>query len=128
MSKKTRNTEQRKIILKELQKMTSHPTAFELFKKVQKRMPDIGLATIYRTLDFMEKKNKIIKLKSKDKEARYDGRIDKHCHLICKGCSFIADITDVKKIIIKSEQLKRSGFTIDPTYVEMFGVCKKCSL
>jgi Fur family transcriptional regulator, ferric uptake regulator len=126
INKKERNSHQRKMILDILKKDKSHPTAKQLFKMVQKQMPDIGFATIYRNLDYLEKNNKIIKLRSKDKEARYDGLTSKHCHLICKKCSGILDLTDVEEITIKSDQLKRSKFILDPTYAEIFGVCRNC--
>ena len=125
-NKKSRKSNQRKVILEELKKVITHPTAKQIYKIVQKRIPDIGLATVYRNLDYLEKKKQIIKLKSKEKEARYDGRIEKHCHLICRGCNGILDLIDVEKILIKSKELKKSGFKIDPSYAEMFGDCENC--
>lgn len=124
--KKVKKSEQRNTILEILQLTKTHPTAKEIFTKVQKKIPEIGLATVYRNLDFLEKNNQIIKLKSKDKEARYDGFIEKHCHLICRECGKITDLMDVEKIIIKSEQLNKLKFKIDPSYAEMFGICNKC--
>lgn len=125
-NKKIKKSEQRNIILEELQKMDTHPTAKEIYQAVQKRLPEIGLATVYRNLDILEKNNKIIKLRSKDKEARYDGKTAAHCHLICNKCQFIIDLFDVKKITIESEKLKKSGFKIEIRYAEMFGDCKNC--
>ncbi len=126
LDKKHRNTEQRQIILEELKKCCSHPTASELHTLVQKKLPDVGLATIYRNLKFLLKKNMIIKLNFKDKETRYDGKTQKHCHIICQYCNMVMDLMDCESISIQSEQLQASGFHIDPTYVEMFGICKKC--
>ncbi len=125
-NKKHRKSAQRKIILEELQKLDTHPTAKQLYKIVEKRLPNVGLATIYRNLDFLEQNKKILKLKSKENEARYDGRADKHCHLICRECGSILDLMDVDKIIIKSKELEQSGFKIDPSYAEMFGECSSC--
>jgi Fe2+ or Zn2+ uptake regulation protein len=125
-NKKERNSEQRKMILDILKKDKTHPTAKKLYKTVQKQLPDIGLATIYRNLDYLEKKNKIIKLKSKEKETRYDGLTSKHCHLICKNCGNILDLMDIEEIVIESDQLKKSKFIIDPAYAEIFGVCSRC--
>ena len=127
IDKKHRKSSQRKIILEELKKLDTHPTAKQLYTIIQKKCPDIGLATIYRNLDFLEKNKKILKLKSKEKEARYDGRADKHCHLICRECGYILDLMDVDKIVIKSKELDKSGFTIDPSYAEMFGECGHCN-
>ncbi|MGB5882784.1 MAG: transcriptional repressor, partial [Desulfobulbales bacterium] len=46
-----RLTSQRQVILEELQKVTSHPTASDVFDMVRKRLPRIGLGTVYRNLD-----------------------------------------------------------------------------
>ena len=123
---KQKKSQQRKVILEELRNLKIHPTAKQLYAIVQKRIPDVGLATVYRNLDLLEKNNKIIKLRSKDKEARYDGCAEKHCHLICRGCGIILDLMDVVKITIKSKELDKSGFKIDPSYAEMFGECDHC--
>jgi len=124
---KHRNTKQRKIILSELKSVTSHPTADQIFQMVQKKMPEIGLATVYRNLDYLVKTKQIIRLRSKDTVVRYDGCSEKHCHLICKGCNKVFDLFDVEKITIKSKELNKLGFKFDPSYAEMFGLCKNCN-
>lgn len=124
---KPRLTKQRKIILDELKKVCSHPTAEEIHKMVAKKMPQISLATVYRNLDFLVKSDQILKLNSKDKKARYDGTTDKHLHLICKKCGKVMDIFDCRKLIIESEQLKTSGFKVGCDYLEIPGRCKKCA-
>lgn len=123
-----RKTKQRKVILKELRKVCNHPTAEEIHKMVMRKIPNIGLATVYRNLDLMEKEGLILKLKSKNKQARYDGNTEKHWHLICKKCKQIIDIFDVKGVKINSQQLKKSGFIPSLDYLEISGLCKKCRL
>ena len=46
-----RMTQQREVILEELNKYHGHPTADELFVKVRKRLSRISLATVYRNLN-----------------------------------------------------------------------------
>ncbi|MBU0727306.1 transcriptional repressor [Patescibacteria group bacterium] len=70
----------------------------------------------------------VIKLRSKDKKARYDGDIDKHCHLICKNCGRIIDIFDTREISITSKRIKESGFAICLEHLEIHGMCKECRL
>ena len=48
-----RLTTQRQIILEELGKVTSHPTANEVYDMVRKRLPRIGLGTVYRNLELL---------------------------------------------------------------------------
>ncbi len=121
-----RVTPQRKIVLEEIQKVCTHPTAQEVFQMVQKVDPTIGLTTVYRSLDFLEKQNLILKLQSKNKEARYDGNPEKHCHLFCKKCGAVQDIFDVSDVKITSNELKKSGFTPEFDFLELHGICKNC--
>ncbi len=124
--KNQRITNQRLTVLEELRKVCTHPTAREIHKMVQKRIPKISLATVYRSLEFLEEKGLIIKLESTHKEARYDGDVTKHCHLICKQCGEVMDVFDVKKIQIDSKELKASGFEPHLDFLEIPGLCKKC--
>ncbi len=38
----------------------------------------------------------------------------------------VFDLMDVERITIKSKELNRMGFKLDPTYAELFGHCKNC--
>lgn len=123
---KHRNTEQRKVILEELSKVCTHPTAQEIYQLVKKKLPEINLSTIYRNLQYLEDKQLIIRLQTKEKEARYDGNVTQHCHLCCKNCGKVIDIWDCKDIQIISKQLIQSGFQPDLEYLEIPGYCKQC--
>lgn len=57
-----RLTTQRQILLEELSKVNSHPTACELYEMVRKRLPRIGLGTVYRNLELMADSGMILKL------------------------------------------------------------------
>jgi len=125
----TRQTKQRKIILEELRKVHTHPTAEEIFEMVKPLLPKLSLATIYRNLEFLEKQEEIIKLKHKsnDGKARYDGHADPHRHLICKECGKIVDISSCCCCTIDKKDLDKYGFTVDDGFIEILGKCKKCS-
>ena len=60
----TRMTRQRMVILEELRKVKTHPTADELYAMVRTRMPRISLGTVYRNLDFLTESKEILKLES----------------------------------------------------------------
>ena len=125
MSTTTRHTKQKEIILNEIQKLYSHPTAKELHKIIKKKMPQIGFATIYRNLEALCKNNEVIKLRSKTNanETRYDGQVHPHIHLICKWCGDIQDVeTDNIEISLNSSL----GFKIDKKTTEISGTCSKC--
>ena len=61
----TRMTRQRAVILEELRKTKSHPTADELYSIVRERLPRISLGTVYRNLDFLAETGEILKLEAR---------------------------------------------------------------
>lgn len=122
-----RLTQQRKIILEELQKVYSHPTAEEIYEMVKPRLPRISLATIYRNLDALEEAGLVLKLQAKNNgKARYDGDTKKHCHLVCKSCGKVIDVFDCN-VKINSDEIKQKGFFVISDHLELPGLCKKCN-
>lgn len=121
-----RVTAQRKIILEELKKVCSHPTAQEIFELVKKRDQNVSLATVYRSLDFLVEQGLAIKLETQGREARYDGNLNHHCHLVCKKCGKISDCFDIKKLKIDSSQIEKLGFCPNLDFLEIPGLCRDC--
>ena len=74
----TRMTRQRMVILEELRKVKTLPTADELYAMVRTRMPRISLGTVYRNLDFLTESKEILKLESAGSIRRFDGDTRPH--------------------------------------------------
>jgi len=87
-----RLTTQRQIILEELSKVKTHPTASELYDMVRKRLPRIGLGTVYRNLELMAENGMILKLEVGGTQKRFDATTDTHYHIRCSGCGKVDDI------------------------------------
>jgi Fur family ferric uptake transcriptional regulator len=122
-----RLTQQRKIILEELQKVYTHPTAEEIYEMVRARLPRISLATVYRNLEALEEAGLVLKLQAKNNgKARYDGDVKRHCHLVCKGCSKVIDIFDCQ-IQVSSKEIKEHNFFVISDHLEIPGFCQKCN-
>ena len=51
--KNHRLSRQRQVILQELRKVDTHPTADEVYDMVRKIMPRISLGTVYRNLELL---------------------------------------------------------------------------
>jgi Fur family transcriptional regulator, ferric uptake regulator len=85
-SPKRRMTSQRRIILEELRKTKTHPTADELYVVARKRLPKISLGTVYRNLDQLAESGEILKLEMCGCQKRFDGNTHEHFHARCQGC------------------------------------------
>ena len=121
-----RNTKQRKIILEELQKVTSHPTAVELYEMVRPRMPKISLGTVYRNLDLLAERGTIQKLAPGRTEARFDGNPDCHYHVRCVRCGRVDDLHDLPADLVGDELKEVGGYQILGHRLEFVGICPGC--
>jgi len=124
--KTNRNSHQREVILEELQKVKSHPTATTLYKLVSKRIPNISLGTIYRNLDLLSKKGVIQKLEISGSVARYDGDIDNHYHICCTSCGRIDDIHHLSDELIKVDLSEIEGSVVEGYQMNFYGICFDC--
>lgn len=122
----TRMTRQRMVILEELKKLHTHPTADELYAMVRARLPRISLGTVYRNLDFLAETGEILKLEAAGSIRRFDGDVRPHQHIRCTRCGRVGDIMppfpapDVTGLQVE-------GFTVTRARVEFEGVCDACA-
>ena len=120
-----RLSKQRKVILEELKKVKSHPTADEVYDMVRKIIPRISLGTVYRNLEFLSSKGLILKLGAPGAQKRFDGTPEPHPHIRCAVCTSVADVEcDIEIPVIPDSCT--SGYKIMITNVEFVGVCPKC--
>lgn len=122
----TRMTRQRMIILEELKKVRTHPTADELYAMVRARLPRISLGTVYRNLDFLAETGEILKLEAAGSIRRFDGDIRPHQHIRCTNCGRVGDVMPSVPVP-DIAGLQVEGFTATRARVEFEGVCDACS-
>lgn len=124
-NKPQRMTKQRRIILDELRKLTSHPTADELYEVVRQRLPRISLGTVYRNLDVLSENGEVLKLESAGSQKRFDGDTSQHCHVRCVSCGRVGDVLEQLPEPDVSG-VSAPGFTITHGVSEFYGVCEAC--
>lgn len=78
-------TRQRSVILEELRKVTTHPSADGIYEMVRKRLPRISLGTIYRNLEILFENGDIRRLDTGSHLRRFDGRAEDHYHCAATG-------------------------------------------
>lgn len=124
--KRQRNTPQRRIILEELQKVESHPTAVEVYELVRRRLPKISLGTVYRNLERLAAGGKIQKLALAGAEARFDGDLDHHYHVRCVQCGRVSDVRGLVADLAGIRVQQAAGYEILGHRLEFVGVCPIC--
>ena len=121
-----RLTKQRQIILDELRKVTSHPTADEIYHMVRKRMPKISLGTVYRNLEIMSDCGIIQKLDIGGTQKRFDGIMESHSHIRCESCNRVADMEIPPSQEVDAEAQKLTDFEVLRHRLEFIGICPSC--
>ena len=132
-----RLTAPRHAVLNVLSQTSDHLSAEDVYFEVHKVHPNIGLTTIYRTLELLVQMGLASKFDFGDGRARYelsDGPKDirHHHHLVCTNCRRIIDYTDY--IEEEMELLKRTeaglskkfDFKITNHIIQFYGLCDKC--
>ncbi|MEY8415354.1 Fur family transcriptional regulator, ferric uptake regulator [Tissierella praeacuta DSM 18095] len=124
-------TTQRRAILNTIvDNYEEHLSCDEIYNIVKKKYPDLGIATVYRTLQLFEKLNIVYKLNFDDGCSRYELSTDSenhhHHHLVCLNCG---KVTEVKLDLLEAleEEIESEGqFTIVDHNVKFYGYCSEC--
>lgn len=120
-----------------LEVMAEHPgehlTTEEIYDLVRIKDPDIGLATIYRTVQVLTELHIIEKLSLDDGYVRYEltgaagGSCHRHHHAICKRCRKVFSFKDDLLDTLERALMDTMGFQVVDHEVKLLGYCKECS-
>ena len=122
-----RRSRQRRVILEELRKVKTHPSADEVYEMVRKRLPRISLGTVYRNLEILSESGEIKKLEPGSSLKRFDGNPSEHFHIRCIRCDRIADMPMASDFEIDLADMTPTEYEILGHRLEFFGLCPYCS-
>jgi Fur family ferric uptake transcriptional regulator len=125
--KSLRMTRQRKVILEELRKLNTHPSADEIYEVVRHRLPRISLGTVYRNLEVLSELGEIQKLELSGLLKRFDWDTKKHYHIRCVRCSRVDDAPIAPLNQLDNELYGATVFEIIGHNLEFTGLCPECS-
>ncbi len=127
---KYRMTNQRQVILEEIMKMESHPTADEVYERVRKRLPKISMGTVYRNLDILATFGLINRIEPGHLQMRFEGNLRDHYHVTCIRCGKIHDAeTEPLGDTLQNLESALGRMTKHGIFahrLEFIGLCKEC--
>jgi len=126
-----RLTNQRRIILEALlENKNTHLNVEELYTHINKSYPEIGLATVYRTLDMFVELGIVHKMEFGDKGARYELKDSDdshyHHHLFCVSCGKMIEFNDDGLDELEKKIMQENDFIIQDHSLRFYGLCKEC--
>lgn len=118
------------VLLILLEKSPTHMTAEDIFAVTRERNPDIGLATIYRSLELFQKLGVVSSLHTGDGGRKYELVVGSeehyHHHLLCLGCGDITEFNEDLLEDLERRVAREGGFRIVDHSLRFFGYCRKC--
>jgi Fe2+ or Zn2+ uptake regulation protein len=121
-----RYTEQRAAVYRYLLSTDVHPSADDVFIAVRSDIPDISLATVYKSLETLVGCGLALKLTYGDGSARYDGRTDPHHHARCLDCGAVMDVPGRLEPAVLARLGPLADFDVEGYRLELVGHCRSC--
>jgi len=123
-----RFTPQRRAIYDVLCESEDHPTAGDILERVQRRVPGIGAATVYRTLAWLVQSGQAAELRLGEADAtRYDRSVHRHDHLVCVQCGQVEDVHVPLDHKLLDELAGPTSFQPSGYDVQIHGRCARCA-
>ncbi len=113
-----------------LEKPGSHLSAEDVYVLLKQSVPEIGLATVYRTLELLAGLDVLRKINLDDGRSRYEledpEALHHHHHLICVSCGAVAAFADDLLESLEKAVGEREGFKVMDHQLKFYGVCGRC--
>lgn len=121
-------TPQRRAVLSAIALSHEHLTPAAIYERVNQEHPNIGLVTIYRTLDILTRLSLICEVHAGDSCRSYLMRrpSEHHHHLICADCGTVIDFTNCDLSKVEQNLSQATGFEIKGHLLEFLGQCQNC--
>ena len=122
-------TEQREIVLSILLHAKEHLTAEEVYNEIKKehKESNIGIATVYRALSFLEEVDLITSITFGTDGKKYESNSKSHHdHLICTECGKIIEFIDDEIEKRQDKIAKKNKFKITSHSMQLYGTCETC--
>ena len=120
-------TRQRKAVVDVMTLANTRLTAAEVFAKAQHECADLGLTTVYRTLEILEQLDAIRRVHLEDGCEAFAPAAVQHGHyVICNSCQATIEFEGCDLTQLLKRVVDQTGFTIEQHWLELVGRCPMC--
>ncbi len=122
-------TNQRELILKTLYENPNHFTPENLYLLIKESYPDlnIGITTVYRTLNLLEENGIASSISFGISGKKFElSNKPHHDHLICEECGKIIEFHNEDIERLQEKIAKIHDFKLSDHLMQLYGICKDC--
>lgn len=127
-SRGLKSTRQRAAILDAFLNVQGHVALDELLSQVQRALPGVGFATVYRTMKLFSEAGVAHERRFGDGQTRYEPAEmghDHHDHLICTNCGHIFEFEDDEIEERQRAMASSMGLNLVSHRLDMWGECRE---
>ena len=123
-----KQTKQRKIVVSHFLNLDSHVDAEDLYESVRSEGFNIGLATIYRTLNLLKDAGLVEQRSFADGRAVFEVLKpgNHHDHIVCIDCGRIVEFENEEIEALQKIEASKFGFVLTSHRLELYGRCEPC--
>lgn len=121
-----RMTRQRRAVLAAVSERAGSFTVAELYDRIRRDEPGVGLATVYRTLELLRRTGDVRPLPGEGRPTYIRCHPGHHHHLVCLGCGAVEE-TELCAAPSEAELHRRHGFRAESHEVDIYGTCARCA-
>jgi Fur family ferric uptake transcriptional regulator len=126
------STKQRSVIMELLKGSSNHVTASDILRYLKEKDIKISTATVYRTLDKLEKEGVLKKMNLGDGlgacyQYMQNSECTQHFHLKCVECGELIHLSCQFLSEMEKHIFKEHAFTISASRTVIYGKCAKCA-
>jgi Fur family ferric uptake transcriptional regulator len=123
---KVQRTRSQERIMQVLQSLKRSISAQDLYIELRSRQQDMGLATVYRSLEALKIQGEVQVRTLGNGESVYSSiQSDRH-HLTCVNCGISIPIDECPVHDLERQLEKSHNFKVYYHTLEFFGLCQKC--
>lgn len=124
---KAQRTRSQERIMELLQTLKRSISAQDLYIELRNREQDMGLATVYRSLEALKIQGELQVRTLGNGESEYSLAKSDHHHLTCVNCGTSIPIDECPVHDLEKQLEKSHTFKVYYHTLEFFGMCQKCS-
>jgi Fur family peroxide stress response transcriptional regulator len=101
-----------------------HLTVEQVYDRIRKNYPNIGMGTVYRNLNLLADEDEIGRLHIGGDPVRFEKNAKKHQHAVCTRCGKIMDIPNLTMDVM--QELTGHDMKIQDQKLLVKVICRTC--
>ena len=123
-----RLTRQRRAVLEAVLEAPSTMSPVQAFDAARERCPELGLTTVYRTLELLSEIGALRRVHGPDHCEAFVPAGAAHGHtVVCSECGRVMEFTECDMNAVVDAAARQTGYRITAHFLQLSGLCPTCN-